>query len=179
MAALAGAVGEHAALQNQRLQGLRHQHRRAGDKTVDHDHTPLRRGLQDRTDQGGNLKTTQSGQGIQGRARIRMALQHGPQHTGLVNHRLSVQPGTRAGALSNIQTGQACQQQRGSGGVANSHFTEQQHITWQALHQLHTLAQRLRALHSAHGGLLRGISRAQVRAIDFAHLQPRALRPGR
>ena len=41
------------------------------------------------------------------------------------------------------------------------------------------MAHRLRALRGAHGGLLRGISRAPMRAIGFAHLQSRALRPGR
>ena len=132
---------------------------------------PLGSGLHDRTDHGGNLKTTHGRQNIQRRARVCMARQHGTQHLGFVGNGCVAQAGAGPGAFGDIQTGQARQQQRSRRGITNAHFTQQQRIAGQTLHQRNAVAQGLRTLRRVHGGMLRRISSSQMRPIGFAHQQ--------
>ena len=73
-AAFARAVGKDAAAQHRRLQLGCHQHGAGGDKAIDHDDAVLRRRRQHTADHGGNFQATKSGQGLEWRSRVGVAV---------------------------------------------------------------------------------------------------------
>ena len=105
-----------------------HQHGGASNETIDDNDTAFLCGLQHGTHEGGDLETTEGGQGIERISHLGMAHQHLAQHGDLVLHTGRVQPGAGAGDAGDVHPGQAGQQQGGGRGVADAHLAQQKHV---------------------------------------------------
>jgi hypothetical protein len=160
VAALARAVGIHAALQHRWAQPAGHQHGGRGDETVYQDHAAFGRGLQHRPDHGGHFQPAHGGQHGQRLGHPGVQIQHGAQHFHLAAHAFGIQAGAHAADAGHIDVGQPRQQQRCAGGVADAHFAQQQRIAREFLDQRHAVLDGQAAFGIGHGGTDRAVLRA-------------------
>ena len=173
MARFIGTVREDAAREQRRVELHGDQNRRADDEAIDHDHAPLGGGLQGRADQHRDLEAAHRGECGQGLAAVGVQRQHARQHPEFARHAGVVQAGAAADAGGDVVAAKPRQQQRSARGVADAHFTEQQHVARQAAHHLAAVLNGLRALRRAHRRAERGIGGTGA---DLAVEQPGARR---
>ena len=114
---------------------MSHQHSRACDEAVHHNHTALLCGLFNHADQGGNFKTTQRCQSVQRLHRLCVQGQDLTQDVGFSVDGRCIQARASARALRNVQPRQTREQKRRSAGIANAHLAQQNHIAGELAHQ--------------------------------------------